>query len=181
MIRTRTVVILSVLLAATAVGSWSVGFFLHSNQPAGILPEMVLHADSATQDGSFAMAVGPMDNDVEGLCILDFLTGELTVTVLNTRNAKFNAVFKANVIQDLGIDQSKRPKYLMSTGQIQFPRGGNIARPASSVVYVLDTTTGNYAAYGLPWRRELAKSGRSQSGQLALLDSGKARTAAIRE
>ena len=30
------------------------------------------------------MAVGPMDSNVEGVCILDFLTGELTVTVMDT-------------------------------------------------------------------------------------------------
>ncbi len=158
------------------------GYWLNRpDAPSWQFPETKLHAASATQNGAFAMAVGPMDSNVEGVCILDFLTVELTVTVMDTRVAKFNAIFKANVIKDLGIDQSKRPQYLMATGQVDFPRGANTARPGHSVVYVLDTTSGTYGAYGMPWRRELASASRPQSGPLTLLDVGKARTAAIRE
>jgi hypothetical protein len=101
--------------------------------------------------------------------------------VLNFRTGKFNAVFRTNVIQTLGIDEAKRPKYLMTTGMINFPRGATAARPGNSIVYVMDTSTGNYAAWGIPWRREIAATGRPQADALLLLDAGTARTAAIRE
>lgn len=177
----QTIVYGLILLTGCAVAFVGGYLFRPTPQRSGLLPEMKLHADAATQNGAFAMAVGPMDDDVEGVCILDFLTGELTVTVMDTRNAKFNALFKANVIKDLGIDQTKRPQYLMATGRVDFPRGVNVARPGHSLVYVLDTTSGTYAAYGMPWRRELASAGRTQAGNLTLLDLGKARTAAIRQ
>ncbi len=147
--------------------------------PFGSVP--VLQAATATNDDSFAVATGRIDEDVEGFFTLDFLTGELQCVVMNYRIAKLNAVFKTNVLKDLGVDQEKAPKYLMATAEVDFPRGGTIARPAQSVVYVLDTVTGNFAAYGLPWRRELAAAGRPQLGVLQLLDVGRARTAALRE
>jgi hypothetical protein len=145
------------------------------------LQEKPLHASTAAVGESFAMATGAIDQDVEGLYLLDFLTGDLQCVVLNFRTARFNAVFRTNVLNDLGIDPSKKPQYLMTTGAINFPRGASVARPGNSVVYVLETNTGNFAAYGLPWRRELAVTGRVQGSPLMLLDVGQARTAALRE
>lgn len=146
-----------------------------------LLSERALHAAAATSDESFAVATGPIDSDVEGLYILDSITGDLHCTVLNFRTGKFNAVFRTNVKADLGGDAAKRPQYLMTTGIINFPRGASAARPGNSVVYVLDTTTGNFAAYGIPWRRELAATGRPQAAGLTLLDIGQSRTTALRE
>lgn len=145
------------------------------------LQEKPLRASTAAVGESFAMATGAIDQDVEGLYLLDFLTGDLQCVVLNSRTARFNAVFRANVLNDLAIDPSKKPQFLMTTGAINFPRGAAVARPGNSVVYVLETNTGSFAAYGLPWRRELAVTGRVQGSPLILLDVGQARTAALRE
>jgi len=146
-----------------------------------LLAERTLQAAAADSDESFAIATGQIDSDVEGLYIVDSITGELTCSVLNYRTGKFNAVFRANVKADLGGDAAKRPRYLITSGLINFPRGATQARPGNSVVYVLDATTGIYAAYGIPWRRELAATGRPQAGPLTLLDVGQSRTSALRE
>ena len=127
------------------------------------------------------MATGSIDEDVEGLFLLDFVTGELQCAVLNYRTGRFTSLFRANVQADLGVDPAKRPKYLMTTGMINFPRGASAARPGNSVVYVMDTSSGNFAAYAIPWRRELASIGRPQAAAMILMDMGRARTAAIRE
>jgi hypothetical protein len=147
----------------------------------GWLPPRELHASGAAASESFAIASGAIDEDVEGVYMLDFLTGDLQCSVLNFRTGRFGAVFRANVLQALGSDPVKHPKFLMVSGAINFPRGASAARPGNSVIYVLDTTTGNFAAYGIPWRREIAATGRVQSGALILLDVGRARTAALRE
>jgi len=144
-------------------------------------PDSSLHAVAAIGGESFAVATGPIDDDAEAYFAIDFLTGELQCTVLNYRTGKFDALFKANVIAALDIDKSKKPTYLLVTGQVNFRRGGATARPGHSVVYVMDGNTGNFAAYGVPWRPDLAASGRPQAGELMLLDGGKARTLAIRE
>ncbi len=146
-----------------------------------LLSQRQVRGSTAAVGETFAMATGPIDSDVEGLYMLDFLTGDLQCVVLNFRTAKFSAMFRANVLADLGIDAAKKPKYLMTTGAINFPRGATAARPGNSVVYVLETSTGNYAAYGIPWRRELAATGRAELAALQLLDVGTARTAALRE
>jgi hypothetical protein len=182
------VLILVIGVAAFAAGyggrTWlsphgEANFFTESL--AGLLQEKQLRAATAAVGDSFAMATGPIDEEVEGLYMLDFLTGDLQCVVLNYRTTKFNAIFRTNVLNDLGVDPAKKPKYLMTTGAINIPRGYSVARPANSVVYVLETTTGRFAAYGIPWRRELAATARPQAFTLVLLDVGIARTAALRE
>jgi hypothetical protein len=185
---TLWLLILLVAVAAFAVGFAGRGWWAERGEgivPADVLAgwfqEKQLRADTAAVGDSFAMATGPIDSEVEGLYLLDFLTGDLQCVVLNYRTARFNAIFRANVLNDLGVDPAKKPQFLMTTGAVNFPRGAAIARPGNSVVYVLETTTGNFAAYGLPWRRELAATGRAQADALLLLDIGRARTAALRE
>lgn len=144
--------------------------------------EAQVHAATASTGETFAMATGAIDEDVEGLFVLDFITGELQCAVLNYRTGRFTSVFRRDNVQaDLGVDPAKRPKYLMTTGMINFPRGASAARPGNSVVYVMDTSTGAFAAYAIPWRRELASIGRPQASAMILMDVGRARTAAIRE
>ncbi len=144
-------------------------------------PETRLHAASAVQNEAYAMATGPIDEDVEGLFVLNVLTGDLQCSVMSIRTGRFAGLFRTNVINDLGLDPAKRPSYLMTTGQVNFPRGPGAARPSFSIVYVLDTTSGNFAAYSLPWRRDMANTGRPQTGPLTLQDVGQGPTAVIRE
>ncbi len=145
-------------------------------------PQIPLYASATHSADTLAVATGLVDDEVEGLYVLDYLTGELQCAVLNYRVGKFNSLFRTNVLNDLGIDPAKkRPNYLMVTGLSNFLRGSAASRPGLSVVYVVDANTGRFAAYGLPWRRELASAGRPQQGALVLLDAGIARAAVVRE
>ena len=145
------------------------------------LPQQMAYATASDSSQTMVAATGQIDENAEGLFTLDFLTGELYCTVLSHRLGKFNARFRANVIRDLGLDKDKTPRYLMVTGRVDFPRGAGTARAAQSVVYVIDGNSGKFAAYGIPWRKELASQGRPQAGALLLLDGGDARMAAIRQ
>ena len=138
-----------------------------------------LWADAASSNDAFAVATGPIDQDVEGFYTLDYLTGDLQCAVLNYRTGKFRGLFRTNVIKDLGAGQN--PKYLMVTGRISLPRGASPARVAESAVYVLDSNTGNFVVYTLPWRREMASVGAPQAGQLVVLDYGRARESVVVE
>ena len=159
------------------------GYFARDLQRRPALPwaETALHAATAVQNDAYAMATGPIDEDVEGLFVLNVLTGDLQCSVMSIRTGRFAGLFRANVMNDLQLDPAKRPAYLMTTGQINFPRGPGAARPAYCIVYVLDTTSGNFAAYSLPWRRDMANTGRPQTGPLTLQDVGQGPTAVIRE
>ena len=83
-------------------------------------PETKLHAAAAVQNEAYAMATGPIDEDVEGVFILNVLTGDLQCSVMSIRTGRFAGLFRTNVIKDLGLDPAKRPSYLMTTGQVQF-------------------------------------------------------------
>ena len=63
----------------------------------------------------------------------------------------------------------------MVTGNANFRRGAGVFRPGLTVVYVVDVTSGNFAAYGVPWRANQSAAGRGQSGALILLDTGMTR------
>ncbi|MCL4207572.1 MAG: hypothetical protein KJ000_34235 [Pirellulaceae bacterium] len=145
-------------------------------------PPTLLHATGSHSGESMALATGQIDEDVEGLFVLDYLTGDLQCYVMNPRTFTWGGVFKYNVVRDLGIEQGKKPNYAMVTGAVVFQRGAAARQtPALCAVYVADANTGNFAAYGLGWDRTAARGGVPQQGTLSLLGVGKARTLEIRE
>lgn len=173
-ISAKSVAIGSSMVAAVTV-SFAAGMYasLNRSPQAWNLNGKIVRANSAVSNESFAMATGAMDQDVDGLVTLDFLSGELQCAVVNRQTAKFSGLFKANVAADLGVAQNT--KYLMTTGRINVPGQGG-----DSAIYVMDTSSGNFVAYGVPWRRDLASARRTQAGALLLIDIGKARNAPIR-
>jgi hypothetical protein len=122
-----------------------------------------------------AIATGPIQDGVEGFFVLDFITGELTCSVLNPRSGQMGGAYRANVVNDLGVEQGKQPQYLMVTGAAEFrTQGGNLV-PAESVVYVADANTGRYVAYWLPWNRQAAQQNFPQAAAMQVLGKGSAR------
>ena len=148
---------------------------LSMNQPEAPVAELPLFATASDTGESMSMATGPIDDEMEGVFFLDFVTGELACAVLNSRTAKLGAIFKTNVIKDLGIEEAKKPAYLMTTGGATFVgRTGN-SQPARCVVYVCDQNTGNFAGYSLAWNRNAAQKAVMQIDALRLLYAGNAR------
>ena len=92
---------------------------------------------------------------------LDFLTGELQCWVPNPRkiDGGYQAVFKANVIDSLGIEKGKAPDYILTTGEIStVGRGASGAAPANCVCWVADCNTGRVVMYSLVFNRNAAKT-----------------------
>ena len=85
---------------------------------------------------------------------------------------RFLGLFTANVGEALS-SGGKGGRYMMVTGLVDFPSSSS--RPAaSSVIYVLDTATGNYACYGVPFDRVKMNANRPQQGALVLISQGTA-------
>jgi hypothetical protein len=169
----------AVLFVLLGVVIGRIGGYSGQEWHGDVIPKLQAYATHGAD--TFAMATGPVDEESEGLYILDYLTGDLHCWVMNPRTGKFGGAFKHNVWVDLGTPKTKNTKYVMVTGAAGFVRGGSTARPASSVLYVADTVTGVVAAYNLPWDRSASASGRSQSGGFLKLDMGQARNIVIRE
>ena len=168
--------------AGVVLGLWASGRGGVTHNWAARFPrlrEQVLHASTASGGDNFAVATGAIDQDAEGIFVLDFLTGNLQCSVLNRNTMKFSALFRTNVAKDLG--QTKNSKYQMVTGLVNFRRGGGTYRPGMSVVYVLDSSSGRLMAYGVPWLREAAATGRPQIGSLLPIDALQVRMVQVRD
>jgi len=144
-------------------------------------PAELLHASATDSTNTMAIATGHIADGVEGLFVLDFITGNLQCTVLNPRTGGAGGMFQYNVSSDLGVQQGKQPRYLMTTGVAEFRipgLGGNV-RPAGCVCYVADANTGRYAAYALPWNKVASQYNATQSNPMRFLYKGAARNVAL--
>src|SRR5947208_3656435 len=139
MLRGRRIKAWGMLAAGLAIGlaiggGVAIGVLVGQHSPGATnlpgLADMHLKAMASHGSDTFAIATGPIDNDVEGLFTLDFLTGDLTCFVINPRNGLFGGMFKANVANVLKVERGKKPSYLMVTGTIQTvgTAGGQIGR-----------------------------------------------------
>ncbi|MDM4014923.1 hypothetical protein [Roseiconus lacunae] len=130
-----------------------------------------LNATAAVTSEKFSMATGLISSDAEGLFVLDHNSGLLQCSVVYPRLGKFLGLFTVNVQDVLG--SGKGTGYMMATGLVDAPSSNN--NPvASSVIYVLNTSTGMYACYYIPFNRTFLNSGKPQQGSLVLLSTGSA-------
>ena len=149
----------------------------------GLWPSMPLHASATHGQDNFAICTGFVDEDIEAIYFLDFLTGDMKAAVLalrGPRSGKFNAAFEYNILQDFNAGEDKSPKYLMVTGEANLPRGRANFQFARSVVYVAEATTGQIACYTIPWNSTAQAAGQPFRAQFVPLDKLQFRTAVIR-
>lgn len=147
------------------------------NQPS--LPQGIpLEAGTSSVGENISMATGAIDEFVEGVFILDHLTGQLSCFVVNPRALGSGVLigqFQANVAADLGLVKGKEPDYVMTVGNIEALRGSGISQPAQCVVYVADGNSGNVIGYSLAWNTTAARSSRVQGGPFLKVMAAKAR------
>jgi hypothetical protein len=146
----------------------------------GIWPTPPLHASATHGLEKFAIATGLVDNSVEALYFLDYLTGDLRAAVINPKTGKFNSFFTRNIAADFG-GAGRGTGYLLVTGHVDMPRGTAKFQFSQSIVYVADATTGQVAAYTIPWNSSAHAAGTPQYGQFQPLDVRAFRTAFIRD
>ena len=160
-------------LIAVAVAAFTVGRqSADSSQDDRLSQFPILNATASVTGDNFSMATGEVADEAEGLFVLDHNSGLLQCSVIYPRIGQFRARFQTNVSEALGTG-AKGGQYMMVTGRAQFPRSSN--RPAAStVVYVMDNATGNYACYGIPFNHTLVPRAAPQNGMLVLIDTGSA-------
>jgi hypothetical protein len=147
---------------------------------AGLWPSIPLHASATEGLDKFAFATGLVDQDVEALYFLDFLTGQLTATAINPKTGKFTSFFTRNIAADFGA-AGKGTRYMMVTGLANMPRGRNNFQYAKSIVYIAEATTGQVAAYTIPWNSTMQAGGQVQQGEIQPLDTHQFRTEFVRD
>lgn len=189
MLRSKSCMMLAcgLVIGLSIGGAMTVGVILGTKSQASAslpaLEELKLKATASHGAETFAIATGPIDEEVEGLFCLDFLTGDLQCFVINPRTGGLGGWIRTNIVKDLPVEKGKKPSYLLVTGGIN-ARGGSAgnARPAASICYVVDANTGMVAAYTFPWVKGNTAGNITQAAPMKLLYAGKARSEeAIRE
>lgn len=109
-------------------------------------------AVTSDRNDKFAMVTSEVSfaGSVEGVFVLDFLTGKLQGAVLNNKLGKFTHAYYRSLAADFGVDPSVEPKYAIVTGRAQLPSQGR-ATMATGVVYVGELSSGKVVAYGFPY------------------------------
>lgn len=158
----------------------ALGFWLGSSSESSGGNLTPLLAASASSTDSMAIASGPIGRDTDGIFFLDFITGDLQCLVWYPRNRAFGARYYANVRPQLGGD-GKNPRYIMVTGAAVSTYSTGGAQPGGSLVYVVDATSGMFAAYAVPWDRTAEQAGRIQNGPLVYVGGGPIRNFQLRD
>ncbi|MFQ5730687.1 MAG: hypothetical protein ACE5KM_01910 [Planctomycetaceae bacterium] len=112
-------------------------------------PHEPVAAASNDRASKFGMMTTSMGLDVEGVFVLDYLTGRLTGAVMNTRTGKFGVVYTRVVAADFGVNPKTKPQYAFVGGVAAL--SGRGATPANSVIYVGELTSGKVIAYAMKY------------------------------
>ena len=92
------------------VGSSAVGIGLLGGMVAErFWPQTPLYAVATDRIDTFGMATGPVDDEVEAVYFLDFLTGDLKRPWCSGNSRAPGPASSANVAADLGVDPQKSP------------------------------------------------------------------------
>jgi hypothetical protein len=164
-------------VSSSIVGIALIAFLLGANSRGPMsLSQAVLHATATHGSTNVAVATGQVSEDAEGIFILDYLTGNLQCWVFYPRLQRFGGKFETNITAQL--PGTKNAEYLLVTGNSAVVQATGNARPAGCLVYVVDTKSGLFAAYSLPWNRQAEMAGEPQKGMIAFMDGGQYRLAA---
>ena len=119
---------------------------------ASYWPHEPARAAATDRNTKFALATTPVSilDTVEGVFVLDFLTGRLTGAVLNAKVGKFGHAYYRNVAADFQVDPKAEPNYAIICGRAQLPRQGRLSM-ATGVVYIAELTSGRVNAYGFAY------------------------------
>lgn len=176
--------VLTAMIAAsafTAAGIFLGGLLSNSNAASNSQLElpMVLRADSAARGKGVSLATGQVDSSVEGLFVLDHVTGRLECWVLNTRTLAVAARYQADVSKELESDKAGDADFVLTTGRFLFEGGvqGNL-RPGRCVCYVADGNSGKVVGYGLKFNRQAMLQGNQQIQDMYVVCRGNTRDGA---
>jgi hypothetical protein len=136
------------------------------------LPETI-DAVGAVSSEKFSIATGVVSEESEGFFVLDHNSGVVQCNVFYPRVGKFMASFTGNAGELVGAG-GKGGSYLMVTGQADMSRGARPGVLAPTLLYVLDTSSGNYGVFSIPFDRQALAQGRPQQGLMIPMGTGTA-------
>lgn len=121
-------------------------------------PHEPMHAATVDRDEKFAMITVPVKDvqfagvkdSLDGIFVLDFLTGQLRGAVLDPRSGQFSTAYLRSVASDFQVDPNATARYAVTTGVANLPNQGRV-QMSSGVIYVGELNSGMVMAYGFPY------------------------------
>ena len=114
-------------------------------------PHEPVQAASNDRDSKFGIMTTPVGINVEGVFVLDYLTGRLTGAVLDPNTGKFKHSYLRMVSADFNVDPKATPHYAFVGGRASLT-GRRGFSPAGSVIYVGELTSGRVIAYTFDYK-----------------------------
>src|SRR6187402_1245396 len=110
---------------------------------AFVWPHEYVGASVGDRNDKFAVVTAQVDATgfVEGVFVLDFLTGQLRGSVLNPSQGAFAVMYARSVAADFNVNPNQPGTYAVVTGRANLTAGGG-AQPAASCIYVAELTSG---------------------------------------
>ncbi|MCX7388865.1 MAG: hypothetical protein NTX48_19545 [Planctomycetales bacterium] len=115
-------------------------------------PQTLLKADAPNGNDKFTMITVKLleGGELEGVFVLNHLTGVLTGAAINTQTGKFGYKYLHNVAADFQTStKTPEPKYAIVTGTAALRTTGGV-QPSWGVIYVGELSSGAVIAYGFP-------------------------------
>jgi hypothetical protein len=135
--------------------------------------------DNATRGKNLSMATGPVNEEIEGLFVLDHVNGDLNCTAISARWGKTVMLYKTNVFKDLGVTKEGGADFVMTTGRIIVRQRSSKLVPAACIVYVGDSNSGKVVGYTFSYNGANYQKGVPQTGILNPIFAGKTRGAEL--
>jgi hypothetical protein len=136
-----------VWLAAGLLGGACISYFWPHE------PALAVTNDRADKFGLATCMVQPSfagAGELEGIFVLDYLTGRLVGSVLSPKDGKFNHAYFRNVAADFAVNPKDKPAYAMVAGRNQIVSRGGVTL-STGVMYVGELKSGKIAAYAFPY------------------------------
>ena len=118
---------------------------------AYLLPPNPVRAEVASGNDKFTMVTVQMveGQAIQGVFVLNHLTGVLAGGVLNEQDLRFNYKYLHNVAADFQTGATAEPKYAIVSGPANLRSGGG-NQVAYGVIYVAELSSGAVIAYTFP-------------------------------
>jgi hypothetical protein len=138
---------------------WVAGGVVAGLGLAWVWPHEPVAARSTDRDAKFAMTtipvkdvtIGGFRDNLDGVFVLDFLTGRLTGAVLNNKVGRFDHFYGRNVAADFNVDPNAgQPAYAIVAGNTGLVSVRNVTF-ANGTIYIGEMNSGVVHAYAFPY------------------------------
>lgn len=140
--------------------AWLAGGLVLGLAIAYFCPHEPAYAAVGDRDTQFSMVTIPVgvsaagiNDPMEAVFILDFLTGQLKGAAMNRQKGAFASFYFRDLAKDFTVDPNADPHYCMVSGYSQMPNQQGISM-ASGMLYVGELSSGKVAGYAFPWNEQ---------------------------